>query len=99
MSDKPPSSYDFVPLPDRLAARLKGLDPDRNIALLVRAGAMAPALYQMSSLLDGMQGRTLIPTVLCYPGTIEGATGLRFMDLKNREPMGNYRVEIYRATR
>lgn len=88
---------DFGPLPDRLAGRLQGLDPARDVALLVRAGAMAPALYQMSTLLDAMQGRTLVPTALCYPGTIEGATGLRFMDLKDREPMGNYRVEIYRA--
>ena len=88
---------EFVPLPDRLARRLDGLAPDRDVALLVRAGAMAPSLYQMSTLLDAMQGRTLVPTILCYPGTIEGTTGLRFMDLKDREPMGNYRVEIYRA--
>ncbi len=88
---------DFVPLPHRLAGRLQALDPIRDVALLVRAGAMAPAFYQMSTLLDAMQGRTHVPTILCYPGTIEGTTGLRFMDLKDREPMGNYRVEIYRA--
>jgi hypothetical protein len=83
-------------LPDRLAKRLAELDPERDIAILVRAAAMAPALYHMSTLLDEMQGRTMVPTIICYPGTIEGATGLRFMDLPSREPMGNYRVEIYR---
>ena len=87
---------DTPSLPDRLAAKLAGLDPARDVAILVRAAAMAPALYHMSTLLDEMQGRTLVPTVLCYPGTLEGATGLRFMDLPGREPMGNYRVEIYR---
>jgi hypothetical protein len=61
----------------------------------MRAGVMAPALYQMSKLLDEMHGRTLVPTILFYPGTLEGATGLRFMALKEREALGNYRVKIY----
>ncbi len=90
---------DFVALPDRLARRLTGLDPARDIAVLVRAGALAPALYHMSTLLDEMQGRTMVPTVLCYPGALEGATGLKFMSpFVDKEPMGNYRVEIYRAS-
>lgn len=87
---------DLAALPDRLATRLAGLDPARDVAFLVRAAALAPALYHMSTLLDEMQGRTMVPTILFYPGTLEGATGLRFMDLPGREPMGNYRVEIYR---
>lgn len=49
----------------------------------------------MSKLLDEMQGRTEVTTILAYPGTIEGTTGLRFMDLKDREALGNYRVKIY----
>jgi len=88
---------DLAALPDLLAKRLADLDPERDIAILVRAASMAPALYHMSTLLDEMQGRTLVPTILCYPGTLEGATGLKFMALPGREPMGNYRVEIYRA--
>ena len=56
---------------------------------------MAPGIYHMSKLLDDMQGRTEVTTILLYPGSIEGTTGLRFMDLKDREALGNYRVKIY----
>ena len=49
----------------------------------------------MSSLLDEMKGKTQVPTVLFYPGSIEGTTGLRFMNLKDRDALGNYRVKIY----
>ena len=57
---------------------------------------MAPAIYHMSKLLDEMHGRTMITTILFYPGTLkEGNTGLLFMDLKDREVQGNYRVKIY----
>ena len=69
--------------------------PERDIVFLTHAGAMGPAIYQMSQLLDLMQGRTAVTAILCYPGTIEGTTGLRFMDLKDREALGNYRVKIY----
>jgi hypothetical protein len=89
------SDRDWRPLPDMLADRLRDLNPTRDIAFLMRAAAMAPALYHMSRLLDEMQGRTAVTTILFYPGTIEGATGLRFMDLEDREAMGNYRVKIY----
>lgn len=89
------SDRDWRPLPDLLAGRLQGLDPKRDIVFLIRAGAMGPAIYHMSRLLDEMQGRTEVITILCYPGTIEGTTGLRFMDLKDREALGNYRVKIY----
>jgi len=89
------SDPDWSPLPDLLAKRLEPLDPERDIAFLVRAAAMAPAIYHMSRLLDEMQGRTWVPTILFYPGTLEGATGLRFMGLGNRESTGNYRVKIY----
>lgn len=89
------SDRDWRPLADVLAERLAALDPDRHIVFLIRAGAMAPALYHMSRLLDEMQGRTRVTTILFYPGTLEGNTGLRFMDLKDREALGNYRVKIY----
>lgn len=89
------SDPDWRPLPDILAERLEPLDPERDIAFLVRASAMAPAIYHMSRLLDEMQGRTQVTTILFYPGTLEGTTGLRFMGLKGREAMGNYRVKIY----
>jgi len=89
------SDQDWCPLPDLLAQRLKALDPQRHIVFLLRSASMAPAIYQMSKLLDEMQGKTRIATILFYPGTIEGTTGLRMMALKNREAMGNYRVKIY----
>ncbi len=89
------SDPDWRPLPDLLAERLESLDPEWDVAFLVRASAMAPALYHMSRLLDEMQGRTQVTTILFYPGTLEGTTGLRFMGLKSREAMGNYRVKIY----
>lgn len=89
------SDPDWRPLPDILAERLEPLDPERDVAFLVRAAAMAPGLYHMSRLLDEMQGRTQVTTILFYPGTLEGTTGLRFMGLKSREAMGNYRVKIY----
>lgn len=86
---------DWQALPDVLTGRLRRLDPEKHIAFLLRASAMAPAIYHMSKLLDEMQGRTLVPTILFYPGTLEGTTGLRFMALKDREALGNYRVKIY----
>jgi hypothetical protein len=85
----------WSPLPDLLVERLRPLDPERDIAFLMRASAMAPAIYHMSRLLEEMQGRTHVPAILFYPGTLEGTTGLRFMGLKDREALGNYRVKIY----
>lgn len=89
------SDRDWCPLADLLAQRLAACDPARSIALLTRVAAMAPGLYHISKLLDQMQGKTRVTTILLYPGSIEGTTGLRFMDLKDREALGNYRVKIY----
>lgn len=83
------------PLPDLLQERLDHLDEDRDIAFLVRAASMGPGIYHMSRLLDEMQGKTRVPTVLFYPGTLEGTNGLKFMGLGDREAIGNYRVKIY----
>lgn len=89
------SDRDWRPLAGLLAERLAGLEPSRSVALLTRVAAMAPGLYHISKLLDQMHGRTRVTSVLFYPGSIEGTTGLRFMDLKDREALGNYRVKIY----
>ena len=89
------SDPDWSPLPEILGERLEHLNPERDMAFLLRAAALAPAIYHMSSLLDKMQGRTSVPTVLFYPGTLAGTTGLHFMGLKDRETTGNYRVKIY----
>lgn len=89
------SDAEWRALPDLLAERMKTLDPQRHVVFLTRAAAMSPAIYHMSKLLDEMQGRTRVITILFYPGTLDGTTGLRFMELKDREALGNYRVKIY----
>ena len=67
------------------------MDPSRNVVFLTRVAAMAPGIYHMSKLLDQMHGKTRVTTILFYPGSIEGTTGLRFMNLKDRDALGNYR--------
>jgi Domain of unknown function (DUF1788) len=89
------SDRDFRPLATMLADRLASLDPKKHIVFLTRVAAMSPGLYHMSKLLDQMQGKTRVTTILFYPGSIEGTTGLRFMDLRDRDALGNYRVKIY----
>jgi hypothetical protein len=86
---------DWRPLAGLLAERLAELDPSKDIVFLMRVAAMAPGIYHMSQLLDQMQGKTHVTTILFYPGSIEGTTGLRFMNLKDRDALGNYRVKIY----
>lgn len=89
------SDRDWLPLAKLLEERLKKLNPIKDIAFLTRVAAMAPGIYHMSKLLDQMQGRTRVTTILFYPGSIEGTTGLRFMNLEDRDALGNYRVKIY----
>ena len=89
------SDRDWCPLADLLAERLAPFDHAKSIVFLTRVAAMAPGIYHMSQLLDKMHGRTRVTTIMFYPGSIEGTTGLRFMDLKDRDALGNYRVKIY----
>ena len=89
------SSKVWVPLWDLLAARLALIKPNNSVVFLTRVAAMSPGIFHMSMLLDKMHGKTKSPTILFYPGSIEGTTGLRFMDLKDRDALGNYRVKIY----
>ncbi|MGH9762782.1 MAG: BREX protein BrxB domain-containing protein, partial [Blastocatellia bacterium] len=89
------SDDDWLPLPKLLAERMKNLDPQKHVAFLMRAASMAPAIYQMSKLLEEMHGRTLVPTILFYPGTVEGDSGLRFMGRQDRLASSSYRVKVY----
>lgn len=89
------SSSEWVPLWDLLAEKLAAVPPDKAIVFLTRVGVMSPGLFHMSLLLDKMHGKSKVPTVMFYPGSIEGTTALRFMDLKDRDALGNYRVKIY----
>jgi hypothetical protein len=85
----------WVPLWDVLKARLASISPQNSVVFLTRAAAMSPGIFHMSMLLDKTQGKTRVATILFYPGSIEGTTALRFMDLKDRDALGNYRVKIY----
>lgn len=89
------SDPDWSPLSDLLSKRLSTVHREKGIAFLTHVPAMAPGIYHMSKLLDQMQGKTDVTTILFYPGSIEGTTGLRFMSLKDRDALGNYRVKIY----
>ena len=84
---------EYSPLVDLVAARMPS-DPDplRDIVFILRAGALFPA-YRTFSLPEQLQGRVSVPTVLFYPGDLEGAAGLRFMG--ELQPEHNYRAKIY----
>jgi hypothetical protein len=89
------SDDDFTPLPRLVAERLNALDADREIAFLWRAASLAPEIYHISKLLDELQGRTRVPTVLFYPGQLVGTNSLRFMGLTDLHSPPSYRVKIY----
>lgn len=89
------SSNVWVPLWDFLAERLASIATENSVVFLTRVAAMAPGIIHVSMLLDKLHGKTKATTILFYPGSIEGTTGLRFMDLRDRDALGNYRVKIY----
>lgn len=89
------SDENWFLLPKHLADKMNAFDPRKTIVFLTRAASLSPAIYHLSKLLDEMQGHTQVPAILFYPGSLEGATGLRFMGMKDRDSLGNYRVKIY----
>jgi len=89
------SSEVWIPLWELLADRLSSIRAENSVVFLTRVAVMSPGIFHVSMLLDKMHGRTRIATILFYPGSIEGTTGLRFMNLKDRDTLGNYRVKIY----
>lgn len=88
---------DFTPLPQLVLQIIKDADPEQHIALIYRAGALAPNFYRMSILLNELHSKTMVPIVLFYPGEREGETQLRFMNMEGRQAVSgyNYRVKIY----
>ena len=50
-------------------------------------------LIMKNSLLEQLKGRVHVPTVLFYPGDLDGAAGLRFMGVLDAEH--NYRPKIF----
>jgi hypothetical protein len=80
-------------LDDLVAARMPDdPNPHTDIVLIHRAGALFP-VYRTFTLLEQLKGRVVVPTVLCYPGTLDGAAGLRFMGVLDAEH--NYRPRIF----
>jgi hypothetical protein len=84
---------EFQPLDDLVAASIPDdADPRRDIAFVVRAGALFP-IYRTSSLLEQLKGKVQVPAVLFYPGELDGVAGLRFMGVLGAEH--NYRPRIF----
>jgi len=89
------SDPDWRPLPDLLAERLNILDAKKDLVFICRAGALAPDIYRVSTLLDQMKGRTRVPCVLFMPATSDDSDGLRFMGLAIQERRGSYHTRVY----
>lgn len=84
---------DYTPLVELVAARMPTApDPLRDVVFILRTGVLFP-MYRTFSLLEQLKGRVLVPTVLFYPGTLDGAAGLRFMGIL--DPEHNYRPKIF----
>lgn len=84
---------EYAPLVDLVAARMPA-DPDplKDVVFVLRTGALFP-VYRTFSLLEQLKGRVHVPTVLFYPGDLDGAAGLRFMGVLDAEH--NYRPRIF----
>jgi hypothetical protein len=84
---------EYAPLVDLVAARMPDEpNPHRDIVFITRTGALFP-VYRTFSLLEQLKGRVSVPTVLFYPGDLDGAAGLRFMGVLAAEH--NYRPKIF----
>jgi hypothetical protein len=84
---------EYAPLVDLVAARMpEDPDPLRDVVFILRAGTLFP-VYRTFSLLEQLKGRAHVPTILFYPGNLDGAAGLRFMGVLDAEH--NYRPKIF----
>ncbi len=84
---------EYAPLVDLVAARMpENPDPFRDVVFILRTGALFP-MYRTFSLLEQLKGRVDVPTILFYPGALDGASGLRFMGVLDAEH--NYRPKIF----
>jgi Domain of unknown function (DUF1788) len=83
----------YCPLVNLVAERLPTApDPTKDVVLVSRTGALFP-FYRTFSLLEQLKGQVSVPTVLFYPGDMDGAAGLRFMGVLEAEH--NYRPKIF----
>lgn len=84
---------EYAPLVDLVAERMpENPDPFRDVVFILRTGALFP-MYRTFSLLEQLKGRVDVPTILFYPGALDGASGLRFMGVLDAEH--NYRPKIF----
>jgi Domain of unknown function (DUF1788) len=84
---------EYVPLVDLVTERMPDKpNPLRDIVFILRTGALFP-VYRTFSLLEQLKGHVTAPTVLFYPGDLDGAAGLRFMGVLDAEH--NYRPKIF----
>jgi hypothetical protein len=84
---------EYRPLVDLVASRMpKDPDPLRDLVFILRTGALFP-VYRTFSLLEQLKGQVSVPTILFYPGDLDGAAGLRFMGVLDAEH--NYRPKIF----
>jgi hypothetical protein len=82
-----------APLVDLVAKQMPTApDPRADVVLINRTGALFP-VYRTFSLLEQLKGRVFVPTILFYPGDLDGASGLRFMGVLDAEH--NYRPKIF----
>jgi hypothetical protein len=83
----------YCPLDELVAASVPSqCDLVRDLCFIVRVGALFP-FYRTFSLLEQLKGKIAVPTVLFYPGVVDGPAGLRFMGILEAEH--NYRPKIF----
>lgn len=68
--------------------------PDDTVVFITRTGALAPAFYRVSALLDRMTNRTKTRCVLFMPATGDDH-GLSFMGVAEMEARGSYHTKVY----
>ena len=84
---------EYTPLVSLVADRMPDdPDPRLDVIFILRTGALFP-VYRTFSLLEQLKGRVIVPTVLFYPGNLDGAAGLQFMGVLDAEH--NYRPKIF----
>ena len=84
---------EYTPLVELVASRMpEDPDPLRDLVFILRTGALFP-VYRTFSLLEQLKGRVNVPTILFYPGDLDGAAGLSFMGVLDAEH--NYRPKIF----
>ena len=93
------TSSQFRPIVEEVVKCFNGLDPEKDLVFLVRAGGFAPVIYRPSVLLDELHQRTMVPIIFFYPGSAKGSTDLCFYNLPGFGGVGayNYRVKVYGA--